>query len=98
METVIVQVVSMVGTIVSAVLVIDAYRDRGLVIEKAHADPELLEQTTTRIVNMWVLFLLQAIFLVCAIIFGYVERQSALRDLAIWLLISIPIIDRKSVV
>ena len=91
METVLVLIVSTVGLIVSSLLLVDAYRDRQLVFHNG-AEDALVELTTTRIVNEWVRWILQAIFLICAVIFGYVEHQAALRELAVWLLISLPII------
>lgn len=91
METTIVIAASLIGSIVSLFLFVDAMRDRWIVTHQNPPRKDLYEITFNRLVGEGISLLVQGMFLTSAVIF-FANSSQRLREYAIMLLVSIPIL------
>lgn len=91
MEAPIIAVISLIGSLVSGLLLVDALRDRWLVHNSDPPRVELFETARQRVVGESVRFAIQLMFLYVAFVVA-VGTQGMLREVGSWLLFSIPII------
>lgn len=91
MEAQIVLVASIVGSIISLLLVIDAHKDVRLVEEHPELNNGLEEIARHRLLSEGIRFGLQLMFLGAALIF-VLDRTPTERVIAVWLLVFVPIV------
>lgn len=91
MEAQIVLTASIVGSVISALLVIDAHRDVRLVEADPNLNSGLEEIAHHRLLSESIRLALQLMFLGSALVF-VLDRSTAERRIATWLLVFVPIV------